>query len=51
MLNDIHIELQWGRIRQYLNNSIFGNRYLFHQTNKTKFGTDHIFNVKAFDRP
>ena len=42
MLSDINIEVQRGRIWQYQNNSIFGNKYLFHITNKIKLGTDHI---------
>ena len=51
MLSDIGIEAHYGRIRQYQNNSIFGNKYLFHIKNKRKFGTDHIFNVLAFNAP
>ena len=34
MLNDVNIKVQRDRISQYQNNSIFGNKYLFHITNK-----------------
>ena len=46
MLSDINIEARRGRIKQYLNKSIFGNKYL-HRTNKMKIGTDHIFNLMS----
>ena len=42
-------ELQRGRLRQYQNNSIFGNKYSFYIINKIKSGKDYIFNVRAFD--
>ena len=51
MFSDIDIQMQCGCIRQYPNNSIFGNKYLFHLPNKIKLGTDHIFNFEAFDAP
>ena len=50
MLGDIEVKHDRD-VRQYQNNSIFGNEYLFHITNKIKLGTDHILNVRAFDSP
>ena len=43
MLSDIDIEVQRGRIRQYQYKPIFGNKDLFHITNKIKLGTDYIY--------
>ena len=51
-VDNINIEVQCGRLRQYQNNSIFLNKYLFQITNKIKYGTDHIFNIRReFDAP
>ena len=36
MLTDINIDVQHGHIKQYQNNSIFGDKYLFHITKKIK---------------
>ena len=38
MLSDINIEAQRGCIRIYQNNSILGNKYLFHTKKQNKIG-------------
>ena len=51
MLSDINIKMQRGQKRQYENNTIFINKYLFHIINKLKLGTNHIFYVRVFVVP